>query len=101
MPSERMEHRACTEAVDRAAPIRACAQIDGVVVAVGEAEPKQDAPRGLQSERVDELLAHQAHRGRAQDDDSLLVQADDALIRPEIEQFGEVQRVAARRVVGT
>ena len=96
-----MEHRACTEAVHRAAPIRACPQIDGVVVSVGEAEPKQDAPRGLQPERVDELFAHEAHRGRAQDDDSLLVQANDALIRPEIEQFSEVQIVAARRVAAT
>ena len=43
------------------------------------------------AERVDELLAQQAHRRRAQDDDALLVQPDDALIRPEIEQLGEVE----------
>ena len=96
-----VEHRAGTEAVHRAAPIRACPQIDGVVVSVCEPEPKQDAPRGLQPERVDELLAHEAHRGRAQDDDALLVQSNDALIGPKIEQFGEVQIVAARRVVAT
>ena len=71
------------------------------MVPVCEPEPKQDAPRRLQPERVDELLSHQAHRGRAQDDDSLLVQANDALIRPKIEQFGEVQIVAVRRIVAT
>ena len=99
MPSKRMEHRAGAKAVDRTAPIRARPQIDGVVVSVGEPEPKQDAAGRLQPERVDELLSHEAHRGRAEDDDALLVQPNDALIRPKIEQFGEVQIVAARRVV--
>ena len=45
-------------------------------------------------ERVDELLSQQAHRGRAQDDDALLVQPDDALIGPEIEELGELQWLA-------
>jgi hypothetical protein len=71
------------------------------VVSVCEAEPKQDAPRGLQPERVDELFAHEAHRSRAQDDDSLLVQSNDALIGPKIEQFREMQVVAAWRIVAT
>ena len=94
-----MEHRAGAEAVHRTAPIRACPQIDGVVISVCEAEPKQDAARCVQPQRIDELLSHEAHRGRAEDDDALLVQPNDALIRPKIEQFGEVQRgaVAAYR----
>ncbi len=96
---QRMQHRAGTEAVHRAAPIRACPQIDRVVIAVREPEPKQDATSGLQTQRVDELLSHQAHRGRAENHHALLVQADDALIRSEIEQFGEVQMLATRRVV--
>ena len=91
---QRMEHCAGPDAVHWAAPIRACPQIDGVVVAVGEPEPKEDAPSGLKPERVDELLSHEAHGGRAQDDDALLVQSNDALIGPKIEQFGEVQRLA-------
>ena len=105
MPSKRMEHRAGAEAVHRAAPVRACPQIDGVVISVCEPEPKQDAARGLQPERVDELLSHEAHRGRAEDDDALLVQPNDALIRPKIEQFGEVQiaggSACRRGVIGT
>ena len=93
-----MEHRAGPKAIDRATPIRARAQVDGIVVAVREPEPEQDAPRRLEPERVDELLAHQAHRGRAQDDDALFVQSNDALIGSEIEQFGEMQIVTAGRV---
>ena len=101
MPSNVWSIAPGTEAVHRAAPVRACPQIDGVVVSVGEPEPKQDAARGLQPERVDELLSHEAHGRRAEDDDALLVQSNDALIGPEIEQFGEVQIVAGRRIVAT
>jgi hypothetical protein len=66
------------------------------VVAVGESEPKEDAARRLEPQGVDELLAHQAHRGGAQDDDPLLVRPDDALIGAEVEQLGEMQIVARR-----
>ena len=59
-------------------------------------EPQQQAPRGLESQRVDELLPQQAHRRRAQDDDALLMQADDALIRAKIEQFSEIEMVLHR-----
>jgi len=94
-----MEHRPGAKAVDWATPIRSRTQIDRVVVSVCEPEPKQDAPGRLQPERVDELLSHEAHRRRAEDDDSLLVQSNDALIRPKIKQLGEVQLVAVQRVV--
>ena len=81
-------------------PIRALPQIDGVVVTVREPEPHQEAPSRLEPERVDQFLSHQAHRGGAEDDDALLVEPDDALVGPEIEQFGELQIVAVRLNVG-
>ena len=68
------------------------------MVSVCKPEPKQDAASCLQAERVDELLSHQAHRGRAEDHDALLVQPNNALVGPKIEQLGEVQIVASRRV---
>ena len=94
-----MEHRPGAKAVHRAAPIRSRTQIDRVVVSVREPEAKQHAAGCFEPERVDELLSHEAHRGRAEDDDTLLVQSNDPLIGPEIEQFGEVQIVAVRWVV--
>ena len=94
-----MEHRPCAKAVLRVAPIRSRPQIDRVVVSVREPEPKQHAAGGLEPERVDELLSHETHRGRAEDDDSLLVQSNDPLIGPKIEQFGEVKIAAVRCVV--
>ena len=45
------------------------------------------------------LLAKKSHRRRAENDDTLLVQADDPLIRTKIEQFCEVQIFAVRRLV--
>ena len=96
---EGVEHGAGAEALRRAGPVRARPQVDRVVVAIREPESKQDAARGLDAERVDELLAHQPHRRGAEDHDALLVQADDALIRAKIEQFREMQAGARRLVV--
>ena len=56
------------------------------MVAVGKAEAKQQASCRRWTECVDELLAQQTHRSRAQDDDPLLVESDDALVRPEIQK---------------
>ena len=42
-------------------------------------------------ERVDELLAQQPHRRRAQNHHALIVKPDDAFFRPEIQQLGELQ----------
>ena len=94
---ERVQHRAGAQAVERRAPLRSRAQVDGVVVAVRKAEAQQQPPCGRDAEGVDELLAQQAHRRRAEDHDPLLVQPDDALIRPEVEQLGEVQRMTRWR----
>ena len=52
----------------------------------------------LEPQRVDELLAQQAHGRRAQDDDALLVQPDDALIGTEIEHLGEVEVLQIHRL---
>ena len=93
-----MEHRTCAETLDGTRPVRTRPQVDGIVVSVREPESKQDAPGCLHAKRVDELFSHEAHRRGAEDDDALLVQSNDALIRPKIEQFGEVQLLVVRRV---
>ena len=77
---------------------RSVAQADGVVVTVRVAKPQHQAPRRLEPERVDELLAQQAHGRRAQDDDALLVQADDALVGAEIQNLAEVDVLPVRRL---
>ena len=69
-------------------PVGPVAQTHRIVVPVRIPKPQHQAPRGLESQRVDELLAQQAHGGRAQDDDPLLMQPDDALIWAEIENLG-------------
>jgi hypothetical protein len=93
-----MKHRPGTKTVDRTGPVRARAEIDRIVISIGEAKPQQHTPRGLRPEGVDELFPHETHRGSAEDDDSLLVQSDDALVGTKVEQFGEVQILSARRV---
>ena len=49
------------------------------------------AARGVGPERVDQFLPQQAHRGRTEDDHSLLVEPNDTFVRPKVEQFGELQ----------
>ena len=61
------------------------------MVSVRVAKPQHQAPRGLEPQRVDEFFAQQPHGSGAQDDDALLVQADDALIRPEIEDLSDME----------
>jgi hypothetical protein len=68
------------------------------VVSVCEPKPKQNAAGSVEPESVDELLSHEAHRGRAEDDHALLVQPNDALIGPKIEQLGKVQFVETWRL---
>ena len=94
-----VEHGAIAKTIDRIAPIRPRAQIDGVVIAIREPEPQQDTSGRLDPQRVDELLSHEAHRRRTEDHHALLVQPDDSLVRPEVEQFGEVKIVAVGRLV--
>ena len=71
------------------------------MIPLREPEPNRHASGGLQAQRIDQLLPQQTHRRRAENDDPLLVQADDSLIRPEIEEFCEVQVLPIRRVVAT
>ena len=93
-----MKDRAGPEPFERARPLRSVAQTDGIVVPVRVAKPQHQASCCLEPQRVDELLAQQAHGGRAQDDDALLVQPDDALIGAEIENLGEVEVLQIHRL---
>ena len=63
------------------------------MIAVGVTEAQHQPARDVAAERVDQLLLHEAHRGGAQDDDALIVEADDAEIRPEIEQLGQLKPI--------
>jgi hypothetical protein len=88
---ERMEDGALAQPVDGVRPLGTLTHVDGVVIAVGVAEPQHHAARNIAAERVDQLLLHEAHRRGTQDDHTLIVQADDAEIRPEVQQFGELE----------
>jgi hypothetical protein len=60
------------------------------VVPVRVAKPQEQAPRRLEPERVDEFLAKKAHSRGTEQDDTLLVQADDALIGTNIEELRQM-----------
>jgi hypothetical protein len=66
------------------------------VISVGVAKAQHQPPRDIAAEGVDQLLLHEAHRGSAQDDDTLIVQADDAEVRPEVEQLGQLKAIDVR-----
>src|SRR5688572_10899037 len=85
-----MQLAAGAQPFERCRPVRAITQTDRVVIPIGESEAQEDSPRGLESQRVDELFAEQPHSRRAQDDDSLLVQADDPLVGPKLEELSEM-----------
>jgi len=84
-----VDRRGCPHPVEGVGPAELVLEVDCVVVAVGEAEPQQDAARGFDAQRLDEFLPQQAHRGGAQDDDPLLAEPDQALARAEIEDLVE------------
>ena len=90
---ERVQHGAGAQAVGGRRPGRTLAQVHRVVVAVGEPEAQQQAPRHVDAERVDQLLAQQAHRRRAQDHDALVVQPDHPEIGAEVEQLGQLHPI--------
>ena len=69
------------------------------MVSVGEPEPNRYPSGCLEAQRVDQLFAKESHRRRADDDDTLIVQPDNPLIRTKIEQFCEVQVFVSRRLV--
>ena len=77
----------------RIRPLRSLAHVDSVVIAVGVAEAQHESARHIATERVDQLLLDEAHGRGAQDDDTLFVEADDAKVGPEVEQFGQLQAV--------
>ena len=89
-PFEPVQHDAGPQPFERIRPLRPVAQAHGVVVAIGVAKPQEQAPAVSKPERVDELLPQQPHGGGAEKDDALLVQTDDALIRPKIEELREM-----------
>ena len=68
------------------------AQADRVVIAIGESETQHQATSGLDAERVNQFFSHQPHRRRAQNHHALVMEPDDALVRPKVEQFGELKR---------
>ena len=72
---QRVQHGARPKALHRTIPIGPCAQVDGVVIPVGETEPQQNAASCFQAESVDELLSHETHRGGAEDHDFSLPSA--------------------------
>ena len=92
-PLERMQHGAGAKPLFGAGPCRSVAQTHGIVIAVSETESKQQSSRRLESERVDELFAEQPHGCRAQDDDALFVQPDNALIGTKIQELREMERL--------
>ena len=78
------------QSLARIRPGAPIAQAHGVVVPVCEAEPHQQPARRLGAQRIDQLFSQQAHRRGAENDDALFVEANDAFIRPKIEQLGEL-----------
>ena len=87
------------EAFQRVCPFGSVAQAHRIVVPVRVPEPQHQASRRLQSQRLNELLAQETHGGRAQDDDALLMEPDDPLIRTEIENLGEVEVLQIHRLM--
>ena len=86
------------EAFQWCGPIRSSAQTHRIVVPVRVPKPQHQASRRLQTQRVNKLLAQETHGGSAQDDDALLVEPDDPVIRAEIEQRGEVEVLDIHRL---
>ncbi|HEY7191405.1 MAG TPA: hypothetical protein VH436_32865 [Vicinamibacterales bacterium] len=88
---ERVHDRPGPQPVQRIGPSSAIAKAHRVVIAIRETKPHEQAPRRFGPERIHQFLSQQAHGCRAKDDDSLLMEPDDALIRPKVEELGEVQ----------
>jgi hypothetical protein len=84
---EGLQQRTRANRLDKIAPVGSLPQIHGVVIAVGEPESNRHASGRLESERIDQFLAQEPHRRGAEDDDALVVQADDPLIRTKVEHL--------------
>ena len=90
---QRVHDCSCTKGLDGVDDSRgSVAQAHGVVIAIGESEAEHQATSRLDAECVDKLFSQQPHRRRAQDHDALLMEPDNALVRPKVEQFGELKR---------
>jgi hypothetical protein len=96
---QRLEHCTRPKSIHRVGPLRPFPQVHRIVISVGEPEANRYPSGGLEAQRVDQLFAKESHRRRTQDDDPLIVQADNPLIRTEIEQFCEVQVLVIGRFV--
>jgi hypothetical protein len=96
-PLERVQHGAGAQPLDGIRPVRAVAEVDGIVITIGKTEPEQQPSRGVHAERIHQLLAQQPHRRGAQDHDPLIVQPDHPLVGAEIHQLGQVQICGTRR----
>jgi hypothetical protein len=83
-PFQGMKHRPGTKTVKGIRPVGSRAEIDGIVITVGKTETKKYSSRRFSPESIDELLAHEAHGGGAQNDHALLVQPDDSLVGTKI-----------------
>ena len=88
---ECVKHRAGSNALDRIGPVRSLAEVHRVVVSVGVPESNRHASGRFESKGIDQLFPQQSHGRRTQDDDTLLVQPDDALIGAKIQQFREMR----------
>jgi hypothetical protein len=95
-PLEGMQHGAGAKPIFGTGPVRSVAQAHSIVIPVRKPESEQQSPRRCEPERVDELFAEQAHGCRAQNDDALLVQPDDALIGTKVQQLREMERLDRR-----
>ena len=97
-PFQPMEDSAGTKPFERIHPSGSVAQADSVVIPVRKAEPEHKTPRGLDAQCVNQLFAQQPHGRGTENDDALLVQPDDALIRTEIEHLGEIEGLQRDRL---
>ena len=59
---EGVDGRSGADVLERIGPVELIAQVDGVVIAVGEPEAEQEAPGAVDSEGLHQLLAEQPHR---------------------------------------
>jgi hypothetical protein len=98
---ESVKHRAGSNSLDWIGPVRSFAQVDRVVVSVGVPESNRHASRSFESKGIDQLFPQQSHGRRTQDDDPLLVQPDDALVRAKVQQFREMRIAWGGIVVAT
>jgi hypothetical protein len=70
---ESVQHRTCSNAVERIRPPRPLAQGHCIVVAIGEPESNRDPSGRFDAQGIDQLLAQESHSRCAENDHALLV----------------------------